>query len=298
MKTKKYLFLCFVFMFCLFPITSNAFSKDNISKEKESLLNQVTELNNKLNISNLEINSINRDIKIYGENYTPNSSYSQLISTTNITQNLNQSSYEVNSCSIIEQKEKIENDLTLKDLLEQEIDLNNDIISQIDSLNKQIEKYDRLEKITFDSSDVTKVSNMTVKELEYVLKGTNLEPLAQDFFDAEQEYEVNALFIISIAAIESGWGTSHRAIYDNNLTGFGVYSDSSKGINSDTKRGNILLTAKTLHNNYLTEGGSCYHGKSIYGVSRSYCTSETWTGKVSNVGNNLYQKCINFYLNN
>ena len=295
MKTKKYLFLCFVFMFFLFPITSNAFSKENISQEKEVLIEQRNNLKNKLTSSNLELDSINKDIKIYGENYTPNNSYSQLISTTNIITSTK--TYGVNTCSIIENSNKVENDLTLKDLLEQEQEYNDTISNEIKELNKEIKKYKRLESITFDSLDVTKVSNMTVEEIQYVLRGTNLEPLAQDFYDAEQEYEVNALFIISIAAIESGWGTSHRAVYDNNLTGFGVYSDSSTGINSDTKRGNILLTAKTLHNNYLTEGGSCYHGKSVYGVSRSYCTSETWTDKVSSVGNNLYNDCINLYLN-
>ena len=35
--------------------------------------------------------------------------------------------------------------------------------------------------------------------------------------------------------------------------------------------------AMALHNNYLTEGGRFYHGKTLYGVKTKFCpASSTW----------------------
>ena len=37
--------------------------------------------------------------------------------------------------------------------------------------------------------------------------------MASAFLKAEKEYQVNALFLIGLAANESGWATSQLAIY-------------------------------------------------------------------------------------
>ena len=43
----------------------------------------------------------------------------------------------------------------------------------------------------------------------------------------------------------------------------------------------LEAAAKLLHNNYLTEGGSYYYGKTISCVQRRYCPgSSTWVGLV------------------
>ena len=89
-------------------------------------------------------------------------------------------------------------------------------------------------------------------------------------------------FLMGIAAHESAWGTSRRAREDNNLTGYGVTSDSAKGINKATKEEGLLTTAKTLHEKYLTAGGSYYAGTSAEDVNKHYCVGGEWAAAVVN----------------
>lgn len=285
MRTKIYFLLYFVLILFLFPITSKAYSL-----EKNEITIEIENLQSKLRIINLEISTIESNIELYGESYQPYNSYQQVLNSTN--EEIVIETYSSNQNSFITIESQPKSDVTLDKLLIEKISEKEAIENNINILNNDLMKLQKLEAINFNSSDVTSISGMTVEDVKYILKGTALEELAQDFIDAEQQYKVNAFFIISICALESGWGTSNRAIYDNNLTGFGVYSDSSEGINSNTKRDNILLTAKTLHNNYLTEGGSCYNGLSVQAINKKYCTSDTWTEKITNIANNLKIECI------
>ncbi|CUP00475.1 Beta-N-acetylglucosaminidase [Anaerostipes hadrus] len=86
---------------------------------------------------------------------------------------------------------------------------------------------------------------------------------------------------MAIAVHESAWGTSRRAQEDHNLTGYGVYSDSAKGINAPSKEENLLMTAKLLKESYLTKSGSHYKGTSLMAVNESYCTSGDWAINVT-----------------
>lgn len=303
MKTKILSLFCFLTLFFLFPITSNAYSTNDMSNDLEVSQENLKILENKLGTLNLDISFIEQEIEEYGSNYKPYKTYQQVVSST--SNNKTKELYTTTTQnSFISQEDVKDDNLTLIELLNEKKDKKLEVKNSIDTLNNkiedlknEIEKNKRIENITFDASDVTKLSGLTVDDVRAILKGTALEDLSQDFIDAEQEYHVNAFFIISICAVESGWGTSRRAVYDNNLTGFGVYSDSSSGINSNTKRGNILLTTKTLHKNYLTKGGSCYNGVSVQAVSKKYCTSNSWTSKITSVGNNLYSKCMNYLKN-
>lgn len=56
--------------------------------------------------------------------------------------------------------------------------------------------------------------------------GSKIIASASAFVEAEKKYGVNAFFMAGIVALESGFATSRRAIEDNNLTGYEVYSDS------------------------------------------------------------------------
>ncbi len=269
---------CLIGMLFLFPMTT--YAADSIEEIQEEIDSQTELLNGKIGNINQEIKTLEEEIEIYGENYTYN------YKSNNNSLNTNEKeSYSVQSSSFLVNDKK--ENKTISEILEDK-KLEKDEINQKFSELKTIqETIDNFEKIQFDSNDVTKPSYLTVEEIEFILDGTKLKELSQDFYDAEQEYGVNAFFIISLAAWESGWGTSPRAVNDNNLTGFGVYSDSSEGINSATKRDNIMLTTKTLKNNYLTEGGSCYHGLSVYDISISYCESTTWAPNITRIGNDL-----------
>jgi beta-N-acetylglucosaminidase len=124
-----------------------------------------------------------------------------------------------------------------------------------------------------------------------MLKGTELEDLAPAFYKCEQKYGVNAVAIMSIAIHESAWGTSRRAREDNNLTGYGVTSDSAKGINAPTKEENLLMTAKLLKEKYLIPGSAYYHKEpSLAGVNYHYCVGDEWAAAVTNYGYELMNR--------
>lgn len=151
-------------------------------------------------------------------------------------------------------------------------------------------------KLSFNPNNLLQKSNVSVSDMYKALKGTALYELAPIYVEAEQLYGVNALFIAGLTAQESGWGTSNRAIYDNNLTGFGVYNSSSKGINATSKRENILQTTNWLKNKYLTPGASYFYGYGIKDVNVKYClgsnglTDYHWSSNITKIAQNLLIK--------
>ena len=144
----------------------------------------------------------------------------------------------------------------------------------------------------FNPNDVTIPSNLTVEEVTKMLSGTNLEHLSATFVECEKKYNINAVFLMSIAAHESGWGNSRRARYDHNFTGYGVYSDSATGINSDKDEANIDLTASKLRENYLNENGRYYKGKRVCDVHSTYCATGGWSKGVCSAAYKVMERIL------
>lgn len=153
---------------------------------------------------------------------------------------------------------------------------------KIRSLKKQIKELKADEPRVFDPMNLLKKSNLSVEEIRLMLKGSALEEQAPAFYKCEKTYGVNAVVVMGIAIHESAWGTSRRAREDHNLTGYGVTSDSAKGINAPTKEENLMMTAKLLKEKYLVKGGAYYHGPTVKGVNQKYCVGNTWAGYVTN----------------
>lgn len=162
--------------------------------------------------------------------------------------------------------------------IEQEIKKLKTSIQVADHSMKLIENK---KSIVFDPMNLLKKSNLTKDKAKKILKGTALEDCSDYFIECEEKYGVNAIGIMAIAVHESAWGTSRRAQEDHNLTGYGVYSDSAKGINAPSKEDNLLMTAKLLKESYLTKSGSHYKGTSLMAVNESYCTSGDWAINVT-----------------
>lgn len=162
---------------------------------------------------------------------------------------------------------------------------------KIKTKKKEISDLKPEEERVFDPTDLLKVSNLSTEEIRYILKGTALEELASAFHKCEETYGVNAVAIMGIAIHESAWGTSRRAREDNNLTGYGVTSDSAKGINANTKEKNLLMTAKLLAEKYLIKEGVYYYkAPSIIGVNYHYCVGDEWAAAVTDYGYQLMEK--------
>lgn len=152
------------------------------------------------------------------------------------------------------------------------------IKKQIKKLKEEIKKEEQTRY--FNPNDVSALSHITVADAKHMLEGTALYEDAKAYVKAEEKYHVNAVFLMGIAAHESAWGTSRRAREDNNLTGYGVTSDHAKGINKSTKEAGLLATAETLHEKYLTPGGSYYVGTSAAAVNKHYCVGGEWAAAV------------------
>lgn len=113
-------------------------------------------------------------------------------------------------------------------------------------------------KAVFTYNVFTK-SNLTVAQISKILTGTKIQAYAQDFYDMEQEYNVNALFCLSVACLESGGGAKNAN--RNNFFGF---RGNSGWMAFNTPRDGIFYFGKLMNK-------SLYYGKSIEQIGVIYC---------------------------
>ena len=168
----------------------------------------------------------------------------------------------------------------------------------------------RVQKIraTLDANmDLTKPSGLTLDDFKKVLTGnpndTNkvIENNAEAFYNVEQKYKINGIFIASMAIHESGWATSQISKDKKNLFGFGAYDRSpyeSANTFTDYSDG-IETVAKYLVKNYINPAGTTiydnekatgtyYNGPTISGVNTKYCTDKDWSTKIFKYMDYLY----------
>ena len=117
----------------------------------------------------------------------------------------------------------------------------------------------------FNPNDLTAPCGLSAEELAPVLKG--LSDYAEEFLAAEREYGVNAVFLASLAAFESGWGK--HCFRPNNLFGWGRKEFCSKEECID-------FVARRISEWYLSKEGKYYNGAGLYGVGACYNGSAVW----------------------
>ena len=123
------------------------------------------------------------------------------------------------------------------------------------------------------------------------------------FYNAEKKYNINGIFLASIAIHESNWGTSEIAQTKKNLFGYGSY-DSTPLTSSfeftDYSEG-IETVAKSLVKYYLNPSGTKiydnetaaawdYNGPTLRGVNTRYASDPDWYIKVFNYMQILYNR--------
>ncbi len=119
-----------------------------------------------------------------------------------------------------------------------------------------------------------------LSEPETNLRG--LEPYRHSFINASNTYGVDYNLLISIAALESGWGTSYYAQTNNNLFG---WCNGEMYFNS--KEECIMHVAKFLKENYLTEGGMYFQGYTIEDIGSHYNSRREWAEEVRKIYDSL-----------
>ena len=137
--------------------------------------------------------------------------------------------------------------------------------------------------------DLRKPTNYTAEELDKVyslmnIKGSRLAGKGAIFKEAEERYQINALYLIAQSALESSWGRSQIAKDKNNFFGIGAYDttpyDSAKSFD-DVDKG-ILAAATWIRENYI-DNGRTYLGNKSSGMNVLYASDPYWGEKIASI---------------
>lgn len=169
-------------------------------------------------------------------------------------------------------------------------------------------KMKALEKLSFDMklnepsglilSDFQKLVANEPKDIHKIFE-TNIET----FYNIEQKYNINGVFLLAIGIHESAWGTSTIASGKNNLFGYGAYDrdplnmaltfeDYSTGINHVAK--NLAKNYLNIKDAQIYDGelavGAYYNHPTLSGVNVRYASDIEWCNKIYKIMEYLYGK--------
>lgn len=134
-------------------------------------------------------------------------------------------------------------------------------------------------------------TNYTAEELDQFMKhfspDSPLIGLGEEFIKAQEEYNVNGLYLLSHAIHESFWGKSKIARNKNNLFGINATDDNPYGNADEFKslESNIEYVAKFVSETYLTPGNFRYNGTFLgnksEGMNVMYASDPYWGQKIA-----------------
>lgn len=162
--------------------------------------------------------------------------------------------------------------------------------------------------LNFDMS-LNKPSGFSKEDFVRVLSNNNedknkiFEKNAELFYELEQKYNINGIFLASMGIHESNWGTSNIATQKKNLFGYGAYDSSaySSSYTFESYEYCIEFVAKILSKYYLNEPGSdifdgeksvgtYYNGSTLSGVNTRYASDHNWANRIYQIMTILYEK--------
>lgn len=154
------------------------------------------------------------------------------------------------------------------------------------------------ENLNFEM-ELNKKSGFTISDYKTIFNGISSDKNnifsdnAETFYNVEQKYNINGVFVAAIAIHESAWGTSSLALDKHNLFGFAAYDRDpyNSAASFETYQECIDTVAKTLAKNYLHSKGTSIsedvvavatynNGPTLTGVNIRYASDENWAGKV------------------
>ena len=157
-------------------------------------------------------------------------------------------------------------------------------------------QYARIQDITISKDmDLTVRTGISKEDFKQLISNVKYDT-SKFFYDNSdmiynlcEQYQINEIFFCGLISAESGWNiaNNHRRThnYISLMTKNGLiqYGSVEEG---------LTAAAKALHNNYLTEGGRFYHGKTLYGVKTKFCpASSTWVdlvyGRMKQITSNI-----------
>ena len=157
--------------------------------------------------------------------------------------------------------------------------------------------------------ELNKSTGLTLKDYQKIF--TDLpndtsgifEENAEVFYNMDKKYNVNGIFIASIAIHESAWGTSQIANDKNNLFGYGSYDETpyESSYEFTSFADGIETVTKSLVKYYLNPAGTkiydgetasawYYNGPTVEGVNQRYASDPDWHTKVYSYMEMLYDR--------
>lgn len=134
------------------------------------------------------------------------------------------------------------------------------------------------------SSSVKSSSGLTAEQIDKLLEGTDLYGIGEAVYNVEQTNGINSHFTISVASLESGFGSSPLAKSKNNI--FGMYNCSFKSFDSCVKYfGELMNDYEINHNITMTAEG----------INPRYCELDSWSGKVVTLMNQYIREANELY---
>lgn len=157
---------------------------------------------------------------------------------------------------------------------------------------KRIEEERRRTMPHFNPYNVSELSNLSKEQISKMLEGTALHTLVNAYYWYEQEYQINAVFLMALTAEESGWGRSSLAINNNNISG---HKNSRGEWAYYTNWGECLEESfRLLSQEYVNPNGRFYTGPSMYDINLMYCPNpynpNSWANNIANIGYGLMSK--------
>lgn len=163
-------------------------------------------------------------------------------------------------------------------------------------------------KVNIDM-ELNRTSGLTLNDYKKIFtnlpKDTNkiFENNYTAFYNAEKKYNINGIFLASIAIHESGWGTSQIANDKKNLFGYGSYDETpyESSFEFEDYSEGIETVAKSLVKYYINPSGTkiydgetaaawYYNGPTLQGVNTRYASDTEWHTKVFNYMDTLYKR--------
>ena len=125
--------------------------------------------------------------------------------------------------------------------------------------------------------DISTRTNLTEEDLLKITRGTELEGVESACVKAEEDYGVNSLFILSVAAQESGWGKSYLSHTRNNLFGICAFDTNVNAASSFSSKGQCIeYFARLIRNEYFSKGRT-----DPYSIGAIYASDQRWAKAVS-----------------
>lgn len=139
--------------------------------------------------------------------------------------------------------------------------------------------------LSINTTDINNASNLSAEQIDQMINSTlsakgkstsTLYGLGSALEKMEKDYNVNALFALSVASLEGSWGNSSSARNKNNP--FGIYRKGGvKYFNSTDEA--VDYFGRLIRNSYLNKGLT-----TVSSINGKYCpTNSRWTSDVTSI---------------